>query len=1094
MNANNPTYLRLTANAAGDGIANDCYGGFSARTGAKYNASLYARGDYAGEIAIRVLDSDGNVIGESSVSGIGEDFAKYETELEIVGESCATANIQLLLSEEGAVELDMISVIPQQTFNGRDNGLRADLVEKLAELNPGFLRFPGGCIVEGYTLDNRYQWKDTVGPVEQRTQNWNRWQTHNEYHDGNGMYGYCQTYGLGFYEYFLLCEDIGADAVPVVNVGLSCQYQAKEYSTYDELYEIYIQDALDLIEFANGEPDSDWDAIDYSAVDTSNPKTFNDNWANLRALMGHPEAFGLKYIGVGNEQWDTSDYSSVDENGWATSGNNFFRRYELFEEEIHKLYPDMRLIGTSGPSSDGTDFTNAWTWLKSHNGEDGFTYAVDEHYYKDPDWFYGNVNRYDTYDRGGFDVFAGEYASRWYSDYPRGNTLETALSEAAFMTGLEKNADVVKMASYAPLFAKLGSTQWTPDMIWFDTDTVYGSADYYVQKLYSNNSGDFNLSESINDIYEEAPDYSGVTGVGTWLTSANFSDFTVTDNVTGEDLTPSAWRLGETNETEKYEYTVTASAEPESANPKENVQDGDLNTRWTSEGKGNWLLCDLGDIKTVGKIGVATYAVEDREYYYEIQISSDGENYTSIFDGTNGKNAGDIVYTLAGNQEARYIKLILNGNSYHNWNGVTEVEIYGECPQSDFESTGTWSEDENGILTQSDESCEGAYLFADESIESNDYTITVKATKTGGAEGFLIPVMASDRNNLIHWNVGGWGNTLSTFEVRSNGSNSGGVGTATATVLETGREYELKVVVSNGAVYGYIDGELISTYTFDATSGPVYGNSTFDEETGDIIVKLINSSSIDKLISVSIAYSGALTGYATEYLLTGDALSDKNSIDDPENISVTASEIDGIDTDFTYSLPAYSFVVLRVHTGGTKAVAQVGDVSVATKVGNLPALPSTVDVVLSDGTLEQRAVEWRLPTAGTFINPGTFKVYGDIEGTEVDAVATVVAVSVSGDEIPEDIISVDEASLLSGEVARIYFNPGVEGEYIGILAVYENEVLVSAQTFSFTESSYWDIVKPLDTENKEIKIMLWTGDGFAPFTEAAVIKNNKTEE
>lgn len=1096
LNGNNPTYLRLTASAAGDGVANDCYksdggaaySGFSARTGAKYNASLYARGSYAGKITVQAVNSSGAVIGESSFDGeIGEDFTRLETELEITGESDKNSTIRIVLSEAGTVELDMISVIPQQTFNGRDNGLRADLVEMLAELNPGFLRFPGGCIVEGYTLANRYQWKHTVGPVEQRTQNWNRWQTHT---GGDGRYGYCQTYGLGFYEYLLLCEDIGAAAVPVLSVGIACQYQSGEYSSYDDLYSIYIQDALDLVEFANGEPDADWESIDYSAVDTTNPETFNNNWANLRALMGHPESFGLEYIGIGNEQWDTSDYNSVDENGWSTSGNNFFRRYELFEEEIHKLYPDMKLIGTSGPSSSGRDFENAWSWLASHNGEEGFTYAVDEHYYMDPEWFYSNINRYDSYDRDGFGVFAGEYASRWLGT--SGNQLETALSEAAFMTGLEKNSDIVKMASYAPLFAKLGYVQWAPDMIWFDTDTVYGSPDYYVQKLYSNHSGDYNLSESIDDVYR-VTDYSGVAGVGTWLTSATFSDFTVTDNVTGEDLTPSGWILSGEEEVEKYEYTVEASAEPEkdAGNSKENVQDGSLDTRWTSNGTDNWLLCDLGEVKTVGKVGVAAFVSSGRSYYYEIQISADGENYTSLFDGTNGEGVGNIVYTFAGNEEARYVKILTKGNSYHEWNGITEVEIYGECSQVEnddsFEATGTWGVDENGAASQSDTSYQGAYLFANESIESNDYTITVKATKTAGAEGFLIPVMASDKNNLIHWNVGGWSNTQSCFEVRSGGFNSGVVGSGSATVLETGREYELKVVVTGGTVYGYIDGELISSYTFDITTGPIYGNSTFDEETGDIIVKLINSSSIDRALPITINYSGSLTGYATEYLLTGDALTDANSIDNPENVAVVTSEIGGIGSEFIYELPAYSFVVLRVHTGGVKAISEVGEVCVLTKAGNLPVLPSEVDVVLSDGTTEQRAVTWRLPTAGTFVNAGTFKVYGDIEGSEIDAVATVIAVS-SSDISPEDIISVDEASLRNGESTYLYFNPGVEGEYIGILAVYADGTLVDAQTFKFTESSYWDIVKLLDTENKQIKIMLWSKDGLVPLTEAVVVE------
>lgn len=1082
LNANNPTYLILKANAAGDGVKNDCYSGFSAKKGAKYNASVYARGDYSGTLTVQALNAAGKVIGESSLGTVGADFEKKEAVLEITGESDKNATIRVILSQPGTVELDMISVIPQATFNGRDNGLRADLVEKLAELKPGFLRFPGGCIIEGFHLDNRYQWKHSVGPVEQRVQNWNRWQTHNE--SDEKSYGYCQTYGLGFYEYFLLCEDIGAKAVPVVSVGIACQYQGAadggpnledySFSSWDDLYNIYIKDALDLIEFANGTPDENWADIDYAAVDTNKPETFNGNWANLRALMGHPKSFNLEYIGVGNEQWNTQ-YT------------RFFERYEAFEEEIHKLYPDMKLIGTSGPDSSGSRFDDAWRWLETHNGSKDFTYAVDEHYYRDPDWFYNNINRYDVYDRDGFGVFAGEYACRWWGT--NGNNLETALAEAAYMGRLERNSDVVKMASYAPLFAKEDAVQWAPDMIWFNTDTVYGSPDYYVQKMYSTNSGDYNVASEVKDKYDER-DFTGVAGVGTWLTSASFKDFKVTDDDTGEDITPSGWVVsGE--EPEKYAYTVTASSEIEKDNnPKENVMDGDLNTKWSANGTEEWLLCDLGEVKPVGKVGVAEISASDYQYNYAIQLSADGETFTTVYDGSNGKNNGNVVYQFTGNDEARYVKILAKGNSRDNndWNAITEVEIFGECAQNvdetAFTPVGTWNVNDDGSAEQSDVNFTGAYLFANEAITAENYTITVKATKTDGKEGFLIPVMAKDKNNLIHWNVGGWSNTQSAFEVRTNGANSGVIegSRVSATTLETGKEYELKVVVRDGSIFGYIDGAFASAYTFEKTLGPVYANTVFDTETGDIIAKLVNTSGEDKTVPVSISYSGTLTGKATQYLLTGSSLEDRNSADEPEKVSTQASEIDGISDSFDYELPAYSFVVLRIHTGDTKAVVSADAVGISVKKGEAVKLPETVNVTLSDGTSAEKAVTWHVPEAGVFANAGSFRVYGDIEGSEVTAVAEVTVI----EEEPTEVISVDTEKLLAGSEATAAFNPKEYGSYRAIFAVYNGDELESVQTVQFSGNSFNMTVKL--PAGRTAKLMLWTSDDIAPNVEAVEVK------
>ncbi len=1073
-------------------MQNDCYTGFGAKNGAVYNASVYARGSYDGEITAQVIGADGAVIGEGSFSGVEEEFKKHEFEVEITGDSYANATYRLVLSEAGAVELDMISLIPQQTFNGRDNGLRADLVEKLAELEPGFMRFPGGCIIEGWNLDNRYQWKQSVGAVEQRVQNWNRWQTHTEYHEGNGMYGYCQTYGLGFYEYFLLCEDIGAAAVPVVNVGIGCQYQTGDFSSRDELYSIYIQDALDLIEFANGESDAGWESIDYSAVDTNNAETFNNNWANLRALMGHPESFNMEYLGVGNEQWDTSDYNSVDDYGWSTTGNNFFKRYEAFEEEIHALYPDMKLIGTSGPSSDGTDFDKAWSWLEAHNDNPNFTYAVDEHYYRDPDWYYQNNGRYDIYDRDGFAVFAGEYASRWWSDYPRGNTLETAISEAAYLTGIERNSDIVKMASYAPLFAKEGATQWTPDLIWFNTQTAYASPDYYVQQMFADNSGDYNVQSAVTDKFEH-----GYAGYGTWATQADFRDFKVVDNVTGEDITPTGWMTA-VGEPEKYELTaemLTYSSEPEAANPAASVIDGSTDTRWASQGRDQWLEIDLGEERIVGKVGVATFnAGNGRSYYYSVLGSADGEEYEEITapavdadgDGeadavTNGADHTAVEYTLAGNKAYRYIKVLAKGNSYHEWNGITEIEVYGECVQDvSMTSPGTWVENADGSYSQTS-NMNGAFLYSNSAIYSGNYTITFKATKTGGDEGFLIPVMVTDQNNYYMWNIGGWSNTMSAFQKVTNGSSSN-TSAYVPTVIETGREYEVKIVYNNGTFTGFLDGEGISQFS---VKREVYANSVYDSETGDVILKLVNTSAAPKNIPVEISSDMELSGTATEYILTGESLGDKNSADEPENVAPVKAELQDISEIFDYKLPALSVAVLRIHTNGKLAVTEVDSVFAEALTGELPSLPETVDVTLSDGSAEARSVKWTLPTAGTFANPGEFKVYGRIEGTEVNALAYV---TITDGDAPVEIISVNKTALMAGEETTVSFNPTESGNYMGIIAVYNGDILESADTVEFSGTSKSVSVQLGDLSGKTVKLMLWTDDGLVPVTEAVTVR------
>ncbi len=1120
LNANNKTYLTLTATAAGDGIENNCYAGdgkdnrplgkgLNAALNARYTASLYARGNYGGAIKMQVVNADGSLLGETEFTGVsGDKFTKMSGVITI-GASSDDARVRVVLDESGTIDIDMISLMPQETFNGRDNGLRADLVERLAEIHPGFLRFPGGCIIEGYNLNNRYQWKHTVGPVEQRTQNWSRWQTHNETHEGNGMFGYCQTYGLGFYEYLLLCEDIGAAAVPVVNVGLACQYQSGKndqpivegynVSSKEDLYSVYIQDALDLIQFANDEPDENWASYDYSAVDSTNPATFGNNWANLRALMGHPASFNLGYIGIGNEQWDTSDYSDdkVDESGWANNGNNFFRRYEAFEQAIHRIDESIKLISTSGPDSDGDAFDKAWYWLKGHSANDAkksFTYAVDEHYYRLPDWFYNNVNRYDAYDRDRYAVFAGEYASRWWATPVRGNTWEAALSEAAYMTGLERNSDVVKMASYAPLFAREGAHQWSPDMIWFNNAESYGSPDYYIQQLFSRNSGSRNLKTKVVDKFDER-EYSGTVGVGTWLASSTYKDFSLTDGE-GSPI-DIKWHKNDPAP-EKYSYTVADySSQENDTNKATNVNDGNLETRWAAQGTDQWLLLDLGEAKTVGKIRVAASLSEGREYYYALQLSEekDGE-YTTVFDGTNGMNNANFADRLAGNTKARYIKLLAKGNSYHDWNSISEIEIYGECRQSEdmLESVGEWTVNDDGTVTQANKDLSGnIYMFADVEVPDGDFTYSLTATKNDGAEGFLIPVIVKNKNNLIHLNVGGWGNTKTSFEVRTNGENSGAVGLTSPTVLETGKEYRIEIKFHEGMLSAYLDDALVAQYVVKTDLGPVYANAVEDDGSGDLIVKLVNSSANELEVPLNISGADGLNGKATQYLMTGGLL-DKNSFDSPENLVPERSEI-SVNAGGAYTLPAYSVAVLRLHTGGTAAVSEIEPTSLSVYVDTPLTLPDSVNVTLADGTEEERSVKWRIPGNGAFANPGAFKVYGTVEGTELDAVAIVTVLA----PVTEDKVITVNGDILSGESSTVVFAPAlldgfVFGKtYTGVIAVYNGDKLEKVITVSSALPRFEQRFSLTEAEGRTVKLMLWTQDEIAPVTESLTVSAEQAD-
>jgi alpha-L-arabinofuranosidase len=464
IHPNNPHYISIEVKTptGAYGIANSGYDGIPLKANEGYELSFFAHqlfmdeawgpnNDIVGRpmpVTVRLESENGDLLAEASDLVAGRDWVRHVVRL-VPGRTEARARVVVLANAKGGIGLDEISLFPDNTFRKRKNGLRADLAQAIAELKPKFIRFPGGCLSHGDGLSNFYRWKDTVGPVELRRGQRNLW-------------GYHQSVGLGYFEYFQFCEDIGAKPLPVLPAGVSCQFS--DYSPGHgqqclplEAMPGYIQDIIDLIEWANGPATSKWGAV--------------------RALAGHPEPFGLKYIGVGNEDGITP---------------GFEERFKMIQDAIRARHPEIVVIGTVGAAPDGPEFDRGWSFARSLGVP-----MVDEHYYRSPDWFWDNLHRYDGYDRHGPKVYAGEYAAH---EKDRRNTLRSALAEAAGCLGFERNGDVVSLASYAPLLSRRGHTQWIPDMIYFNATEVYPSINYQVQRLFCRNSGDSLLTPKVDGV------------------------------------------------------------------------------------------------------------------------------------------------------------------------------------------------------------------------------------------------------------------------------------------------------------------------------------------------------------------------------------------------------------------------------------------------------------------------------------------------------------------------------------------------------------------------------------------------------------------
>jgi alpha-L-arabinofuranosidase len=714
LHENNPSYarLRIPESLRSGGVVNAGFDGFAVQAGSRYWAALHVRSEQPGaQVFVVLRDAAGVEVGRVSLGKTSADWRRLEAELAI-DQSADAATLAVEFDRPGDYDLDMVSLFPAETFRGRRNGLRKDLAEKLVDLYPAFVRFPGGCIVEGTNLDNAYRWKDTVGPIWTRKQNYNLWSNREnpQYH---------QTYGLGFFEFFQFCEDIGAEAVPIVNCGMACQARRGEPAPMDELGP-WVQDALDLVEFANGPIDSEW--------------------GRVRASMGHPEPFGLKMLGVGNEQW-MEDY---------------FERYLVFYKALKARHPDLQIISTSGPQSNDEFYEYAWSRFHSDVEAD----VVDEHYYRSPQWFLSNSQRYDNYDRDAAKVFAGEFAAH---EPDRASTLRAAVTEAAFMTGLWRNADVVTMASYAPLFARVGAVQWAPDLIWFNNTESYGTPSYYVQSMYGQNVPNVVLPVSIDAKSVPQAQLRGRVGIGSWETSAEFKDIKVT----------------------------------------------------------------RGD-----------------EVLYE--------------------SSGDL----------------------------REWELHG----------GDWSA-EDGVIRQKSTATNVRAFVGNE--DWTNYTLTLKARKLQGKEGFLVSFASGNPRETSWWNLGGWGNTEHGLEAplidqkRKRGR------------IDEGRWYDVRIDVGDAAVVCYLDGKEVQRAELPPMP-PVYAAAGADDATGDVILAIANPGAATQRGVVRLARGSTTDVQAT--VLTSHSPLDVNSFEAPRRVSPAETSIPVSGGVVEHDFPACSFTILRLHS------------------------------------------------------------------------------------------------------------------------------------------------------------------------------------
>jgi alpha-L-arabinofuranosidase len=679
-------------------VANNGYWGMNMVKGDGYTLKLAERSDkFDGKLTAKVIGANGTVLASGEISGLGGNWKYHTLDLTAAG-SDPKAKLEISGDGKGVLFLDMVSLMPKKTW--KNTGLRPDLAEPMAALKPAFLRFPGGCWVEGENLSRMYDWKKTIGNVDVRTPLYNIWQ-------------YYATHGLGYHEYLQLAEDLGAEPLFCINVGMSHKENVPM-----NLMGQWVQDALDAIEYANGPT--------------------NTVWGGLRAKNGHPAPFNLKYLEIGNE------------NG----GPAYNERWPLFVDAIKAKYPEIQLVA------------NHWAggYPKQPMPE-----IVDEHYYDTPEWFMRNAGKYDSYERNGPKIFVGEYAVT--REAGLGN-LRGAIGEAAFMTGMERNSDIVVMGAYAPLFCNANHKRWPVNLINFDSSRWFGIPSYYVQKLFAENRGDISLPTTVEAPLAESAPMGGMIGVGTWNTAAEYKDIKVT--------------------------------------------------------------------------------APDGKVLFESDFNKGTKGWKLLGSGADWKAQDGTLRQMA---EKEFIRAITGKREW------------------------------------------------------TDYTITLKARKISGEEGFLILFHIGGNEDRNWWNIGGWGNTADAIE-------AGGTQDSKPGRVETGRWYDIKLAVSGKNVKCWLDGEKIHDLDVEP-GGPVtsiYSVAATDNATGDLIVKVVNANATSLETELNLVGASNLTGSGSAIVLTSESGTDENTLDNPTKVSPKSEPVSFAGTTLKRSFPGNSFTILRLKT------------------------------------------------------------------------------------------------------------------------------------------------------------------------------------
>ncbi len=932
VSTNNPNYaeLRFASGSGTAGIANRGYWGMNFMAGEIYDLTFYARrsAGFNGQLVVRLENATGTrVYAQRSVGGLTLEWQQYAVEL-VPSASDPTGRLALVIAQPGTVWLDVISLFPRHTFKNRKNGLRVDLANMLSNLAPAFVRFPGGCYIEGDYLTNAFRWKKSVGHNVARPGHW------------NAIWNYFSSDGLGYHEYLQMCEDLRAEPVFVINCGMA----HNEVVPLEQMSE-FVQDALDAIEYANGPTNSFWGA--------------------MRAANGHPEPFNLKYIQIGNE------------NG----GPAYNERYALFYDAIKSNYPNIKIIACD------------WGGLPTSRPVE----ISDEHYYSSPSFFVNNATRYNSYPRTGPKIYVGEYAVT--SGCGNGN-LRAALAEAAFMTGLERNSDVVVMASYAPLLAHLNARNWNPDLIYFTSSDVFGTPSYHVQKMFAHNLGDVVLPVqiTIKSMSGSNPFARGAIGVGSWNTQVQFTNIIVRSN--GITLYQSDFVSQGTNGWRLYNGTwsvrngllqqsaiaTDCRATTGSTNWANYILS--LRARKLSGAEGflilfNWLDDNNWAWWNIGGWHNSQHAIEwcvngrkldlgsgvpgriETNRWYDIRIELNGTHVCCYLDDV-------LVHDVSYPASQRGNIGLGTWNTHASFTNVVVSKAGQVLYQSDFSSgafewqvyRGTWLTT-NSVYRQTAILTDCRCTTGD--TNWSDYTISLRARKDGGSEGFLIMFNRLDDNNWTWWNIGGWNNTQHAIEVCENGGKSI-LGTAVSGSVTTNRWYDIRVESRGGRIQCYLDNVLIHDVSYPAASA-LAASASYASNWGQIILKTVNVSGNDFTANVKLTGLSTVTPNAAVSVLTSASPFDENTLQQPNRVVPINSVITNAATNFVHVFPANSLTVMRLQLPSPVPTL----VSLGVGAGQIDAgsISNGIPVRLSSFITNSVSVNYVVETPGSVLTNGT---------------------------------------------------------------------------------------------------------------------------